>query len=85
MLHTIAHFQATYTLPLLFIQASKYWFLPNAPVLASDKDIRDILDHLMVMIQKRKSLEELESSKTVDALEMLIDAVVNDSCIYVRA
>lgn len=35
------------------------------------------------MFQKRESLEEMEASEAVTALEKVMDAMINDSCAYV--
>ena len=63
--------------------SNEHWFLPNAPVLAYNGALRNVLDNLLEVMQQRKSLEEMESTETVVVLESVLDAVINDSCDYV--
>ena len=79
----------TYTYLLLFLirmqGSNEHWFLPNAPVLAYNGALRNVLDNLLEVMQQRKSLEEMESTETLVVLESVLDAVINDSCDYVSA
>ena len=63
--------------------SNEHWFLPNAPVLAYNGALRNVLDNLLEVMQQRKSLEEMESTETLVVLESVLDAVINDSCDYV--
>lgn len=64
-------------------QGENYWFVPNAPLLSREEDLRSAMKGLLQVMEQRADLQYLEASETVTVLRTLFDTLINDSCVYV--